>query len=440
MNPKAQARAQGAGPEGPPHHGPELLSAWFRHGRGSGVVFLLVLAVATVVTVLRRPLYEADASVLVKYGREYVYRPEVGEQRAVIALTPEEILNSEEQIITSDELVRLVVKTVGPARLFPGFLGVQPSVDQAAREFHRKLTAEAVPRSSVLRVVFRHPDPAIAAEALHVLVDAYKQRHLEVFSDATLEFVEKQTRVFEERLRDSERALEAFRQAHGVFNYAEQMTLLLRRRAELDAVHQQSTVELAETQRRAEALDAALERPRPTMRTPPLSASEAIQTDLLRLEAEAAARTARLAELSTLRAAVERQIRGLDRAQRELSALTRETAERERLYTAQRIRFEEMRSTWEMAEQKLSNIAIIDRGAVPSTPATSRLFRFAIGLALALLSALVYPFLAEHLSQGMPTPDAVERRLGVAVLASVQELRRAELPAPPASSQVREVP
>ncbi len=435
MNEMAQVRAETSQPPDPhpsPQRGRELVAAWFRHRRGSGIVFLVVLALAAVVTILRPPVYEAVASILVKYGREYVYRPEVGEQRAVIAMTPEEILNSEEQIIVSDELIRGVVGTVGPTRLFPGLFGTAPPLDAAVREFRKSLTAEAVPRSSVLRVVFRHRDPAVAAEALHVLVDAYKQRHLEVFSDATLEFVEKQLRVYDERLRASERELETFRQKQGVFNYPEQMTLLLRRRADLETASRQADVELAEVERRGQALNAALERPRSVMRRPVPTASETIEVDLMRLEGEAESRKSRIAGLATQLAAVEKQIRTLDRAQRELATLVRETAERERIYNAQRVKFEEMRATYEMAEQKLSNIAIIDRGAQPSVPATSRSFRFLVGFLLALASALLYPFVAEHLSQAMATPEAVERYLRVPVLATVKEGGAPTSP-PPAS-------
>ncbi|HEX9050435.1 MAG TPA: hypothetical protein VF841_07895 [Anaeromyxobacter sp.] len=434
MNEKAQVRAEASQPPSPHasrQRGRELVAAWSRHRRGSGIVFLVVLALTAVVAIVRPPVYEAEASILVKYGREYVYRPEVGEQRAVIAMTPEEILNSEEQIIVSDELIRGVVKAVGPTRLYPAVFGAAPSLDAAVRAFRKSLTAEAVPRSSVLRVTFRNRDPAVAADALHVLVDAYKQRHLEVFSDATLEFVEKQLRVYDERLRASEGALETFRQKQGVFNYQEQMALLLRQRGDLETASRQADVELAELQRRGEALNAALERPRPVMRKPVPTASEAIEIDLMRLEGEAESRKSRIAGLATQRAAVERQIRTLDRAQRELAALGRETAERERIYDAQRVKFEEMRATYEMAEQKLSNLAIIDRGARPSVPATSRAFRLLVGFLLALATALLYPFVAEYLSQAMSTPEALERGLHVPVLATVKEGGASASPPPP---------
>jgi capsular polysaccharide biosynthesis protein len=73
-----------------------------------------------------------------------------------------------------------------------------------------------------------------------------------------------------------------------------------------------------------------------------------------------------------------------------------------------------------MNRQRLSNVSVIDAGAVPSRPATSRLgLPLALGLFLSLLGALLYGVVAERLGQTLSTPEAVERRLDIPVLASV---------------------
>jgi uncharacterized protein involved in exopolysaccharide biosynthesis len=418
MNPivrreEAPLRAPGAEPR--ELRGKDVLEVVFRRRRRILLVFLGVLAVAAGLTFARRPQYEVRASILVKYGSEYVYRPEPGQQRLPIALTPEEILNSEAAILTSNDLIRQVVETIGVDRLYPGPFGRPPTLDEAVRAFREDLDVESVRRSSVLQVSVRHEDPRVADEALQALLEGFERKHVSVFSEAELAFFERQLGDYERKLEESDRKLEAFRQEHGVFEYAEQMNLLLRRRAELDALHRQAGVELGEVQRRLAALNRSLEKPSPP------EVAGAIQTDAIRLGGEAQSRQAREASLATLLDEVDGQIRELDRNARQLAALRREVAQDERNHETYRARVEEMRVASELNERNISNISVIDPGSVPTKPAgTRRAMKLVLGVVLAGLSAAVYALLAEYLSQGMATPEHVERRLDLPVLASVE--------------------
>lgn len=402
-------------PDGRTLRGRDVLDVGFRRWKGILAVFLLVLAAAAAIALLRPPRYEARASILVRYGSEYVYRPEPGEQRLPIALTPEEILNSEAAILTSHDLLREVVEAIGPARLLPSAFGRAPTVEQAVDAFRRGLEVEGVRRSSVLAVAFRHPDPEVAAEALHVLVDRFEEKHVSVFSEATLAFLERQLGAYEAALREADGRLEAFRQEHGVFEYAEQMQLLLRRRAELEAVQREAGVEAAEAQSRLAALRGSLARPHP----PEVMA--AVQTDAIRLEGEARSLRARQAEAAQLLAALGEEIRVLDRTERQLAALRRDVEQAERNHETYRARVEEVRVAAALGAQNLSNISVIDPGTVPTRPVGfGRALALALAVVLAALSAAVYALLAEYLSQGMATPERVEERLGLPVLTSVR--------------------
>jgi uncharacterized protein involved in exopolysaccharide biosynthesis len=382
-------------------------------------IFAGVLALVAAATFLRPRTYETRARILVKYTSEYVYRPQIGEARLPIALAPEEILNSEISIITSDELVREVIEEIGVATLYPGsFFGRTPSIEDASKTFRKNLSAEGVRRSTVLQVSFTHPDPQLSTRALHALVDRFEQKHVNVFSEGTLAFLEDQLRTYAQRLRKSDEKLEAFRQEHGVFEYTEQMNLLLRERAELEASHRQAGVELAESQRQIEPLRRSLEGPRPP------DVIGAIQTDMIRLEGEAQARRARLSAVSNLIEDLERKIRAMERNERQLASIRRDIAQDEKNYEAYRARVEEMRVASALGEQSISNISVIDPGSVPTQPAGSRrAVKLLLGAILAGLSAAIYAFIAEYLSQGMATPEAVQRRLSLPVLASVEQFR-----------------
>jgi uncharacterized protein involved in exopolysaccharide biosynthesis len=402
----------------PPAAARDVLAAVFRRRRRMIQIFVAVLALVAIATFMRPRMYETRARILVKYTSEYVYRPQVGEARLPIALAPEEILNSEMSILTSDELVREVIQEIGAATLYPGSFGRTPSIEQASRIFRKNLSAEGVRRSTVLQVSFRHPDPELSARALHALVERFERKHVNVFSEGTLAFLEDQLRTDAERLKRSDERLEAFRQKHGVFEYDEQMNLLLRERAELETAHRQAGVELAESQRQMEPLRRSLERPRPP------EVVGAIQTDMIRLQGEAQARRARQVAVSNLIHTLEQKIRAMERNERQLASIRRDIAQDEKNYEAYRTRVEEMRVSSALGEQSISNISVIDPGSVPAQPAGSRrAVRLLLGAVLAGLSAVIYAFVAEYLSQGMATPETVQKRLNLRVLASVERFR-----------------
>lgn len=402
----------------PPAAARDVLAALFRRRRRMIGIFVVVLALGALAVLLAPRLYETRARILVKYTSEYVYRPEVGESRLPIALAPEEILNSEMSILTSDELIREVIEELGLETLYPGSFGRPPSMEQAARIFRKNLSAEGVRRSTVLQVSFKHPDPELSARALRSLVDRFERKHVNVFSEGTLGFLEDQLRAYGERLKRSDQRLEAFRQEHGVFEYGEQMNLLLRERAELEAAGRQADVELAEAQRQLAPMRRSLERPRP----PEVNA--AIQTDVIRLEGEAQARRARQAAVAGQLETLDRKIRDMERNERQLAAIRRDLERDEKNYEAYRARVEEMRVASALGDRSVSNISVIDPGAVSARPAGSgRALKLVLVAFLAGLTAVIYAFVAEYLSQGMGTPESVQRRLDLPVLASVGQLR-----------------
>ncbi len=56
----------------------DLLTVLFKHKKKVLWVMLGTVAIVTALSFLLPPTYEANSSLLVRYGREYAYRPEVG--------------------------------------------------------------------------------------------------------------------------------------------------------------------------------------------------------------------------------------------------------------------------------------------------------------------------------------------------------------------------
>jgi uncharacterized protein involved in exopolysaccharide biosynthesis len=241
----------------------DVLNVLFKHQRKIIATFLIIVGAVAIYTFTTTPLYEAKASLMIKVGREYVYRPEVGEERPQMLLNREDLLNSELEILTSRDLAEKVIESIGVYELFPGiderpplfsiatvrdavsdaiaWIEGRPTpsadaarMEKATRRFVSNLKVESIPKSNVVRLEFRHPQPEISAQAVNTLLESFKTMRLQVFSGPKSSFLEEQMIHYRDLLRDSEQKFESFRQEYGVFSLDQQRSLLLNQRSAFD--------------------------------------------------------------------------------------------------------------------------------------------------------------------------------------------------------------
>ena len=235
----------------------DFLTVLFKHKQTILIIFSAVIVTVTIGSFLLPPTYEAKSSLLVKFGREYVYRSEVGERGSsdmgpLIPPNQEEVINSEIQILTSRDLIDKVIETIKVENIYPEVVenpsATMPPLEAAILRFEKKLSVEGVKKSSVIQVSFQHKDPRIAAKAVNLLVDFLKEKHLQVYSDPKSSFLEQQLSAYDQRLKDSQNQLEAFKQKYRVFSLEEQRTLLLKQRTDLDTSFKTSQNAIRELQ------------------------------------------------------------------------------------------------------------------------------------------------------------------------------------------------
>ena len=240
----------------------DFLTVLFKHKYTILVTFLAVVSTVTIGSFLLAPTYEAKSSLLVKFGREYIYRPEVGERASnmgsMIPLNQEEVINSEVQILTSRDLIEKVIATAGVETVYPD-LARNPSakitpLEAAIQQFEKALSVEGIKKSNVIEIAFQHKDPRVAAQAVNLLVDFFNEKHLQVYSDPKSSFLEQQLTAYDERLKESQDQLEAFKQKYRVFSLEEQRTLLLKQRADLDTTLKATENQVKELQRKTASL------------------------------------------------------------------------------------------------------------------------------------------------------------------------------------------
>lgn len=208
-----------------------------RRWRVAATVFGATLALSLVVTLLQTSLYEATSVLLVKFGREFVYRPEVGERDAIFSRDRQAFINAELQILRSYDLISSVVSSVGVENLYPDLAKDQPSsptlLQSATQKFYGNFDAATLPDSDVLRLTFRHPNAKMTVDALRLLVDRFREKHLQAFGDAqTVTFLAEKVSEYRKGLDKAEDDIKRFQGENR--QYLDQGEPLVRQREALE--------------------------------------------------------------------------------------------------------------------------------------------------------------------------------------------------------------
>ena len=379
----------------------DFLTILFKHQSMVAVIFLSAVLAATVVSFLIPPVYEARSSLVVKTGREYVNRPEAGDPGTLMLLQLEEVVNSETRILSSRELIEKVLTTMKIETVYPELATSPPStmppLQAAVLAFGKNLTVEGIKKSNVIEVAFRHKDPRVAARAVTLLVDFYKEKHLQIFSDPQSSFSETQLAEYETNFKESEVRMEAFKRKNRIFSPEEQRSLLLKQ-------YQEEKL-LARNTREEIRLAREYLKEQETGKT---------RADLRSLNAKAAAVARRLRTL-------ENEMRSFDRLDQEFQALKRDVASNEMKVRIYRERIEEARISEEMNRKKMANIDVIQPAEVPAKPiAPNKGRNILLGMLLGAVAGLGAAFFSEYTSESFSTPGSAGQQLALPVLATIR--------------------
>jgi uncharacterized protein involved in exopolysaccharide biosynthesis len=228
------------------------------------------------------PSYEVAAALLVSRARAEVPLAPTDSAQAVAHGVTEAELNSEVEILRSRMLIEEVLGIIGVPdsrqRESSRWLGLVtrvkstltsavqrnglPPADRLLVRLQRDLKVGAIRRSNVIRVGLVSGDPNWATRFVQALVERYIERRVERYqSEQVVAFFEAQTNGAEERLRQSESALEAFlgsagftitKGPRGTDALSGQKSLLLNRMAGL-----RDELSKAETQAQEQSITAA---------------------------------------------------------------------------------------------------------------------------------------------------------------------------------------
>jgi uncharacterized protein involved in exopolysaccharide biosynthesis len=420
----------------------EFLTMIFKYKTKMLIIFCTVFAIVTVGVLTSKPVYEAKCILLVKPWKEDAPRLGMGENNSgnssYLSLSQEELVNTEIQILTGRDLAEKVITTLKLGTIYPGLAGSGTAnsspMDAAIGSFENGLKIVGVRKSNVITVAFRHNDPKIAAGALNLLVEAFKEKHLALHSDPQSSFIGTQLTAFENKLRDSERDLQAFQQANKVYSLEEQRSLLLKQRSDLDTSYKLARNNVGELRNKIAATKGQLSyisknkaRYTPTERdkivieaktrqlelqlkeqelrrkyseqnrlvveakkevnlvTQFLKEQEegiagkaktanpvyqSMEIDLFRAEGELNSQIARADALSSQLKQLDKEIAVLDLSQNRIQNLKRDIAINEKNYKTYADRQEEARISDAMNRLKMSNISVVQAAEPPAQPVT----------------------------------------------------------------------
>jgi len=414
------------------------LTIIFKHKKAILGIFLLMVTAVTLFTVLQEPVFEAKASLLVKMFRENTSRPgmEGDANNLPRVVSQDEVVNAEIQILTGRELAEKVIGILKMEAMYPHLAGESAPkpvlMEQAVQTFGGSLQVAGVRKSNVITVSFQHNDPEMAANALNILIEAFKEKHLALHSAPQSSFIGSQLASFANKLKESEKELQEYQQRNKVFSIEEQRSLLLRQRTEFDSAYKVASSNVRENQSRIGSLKRQMkyitdnkdrytqsERDRiiiegkskllelqlkeQELRTKYKDSNkfvadtrreleivnkflkdqeemivgkvktanpvyQSMETDLFRAEADLRSQNAKAEALGAQLRQLDDEIAALDSTENRIKDLKRQIGINEKNYLAYVDRHEEAQISEVMNRLKLSNISVIQKAVIPVKP------------------------------------------------------------------------
>jgi uncharacterized protein involved in exopolysaccharide biosynthesis len=442
----------------------DILTILFKHKYKIIVTSILILVGTTLFALTTPKLYEAKSIMLIKYGREYLPRPEDTGTASMPSVTPQTVINGEISILTSLDLFSRLVNKMGAVNIYPELSNISAgglSAENAAiRTLQKDIKVRNIPNSSLIEVSFTHGNPEMVAGVINLLVDLYKEKHLEIFSGEGTEFLETQLGKSQKKLKESESDLASFKEKNRVFSFEEQKTALIGQRSTLDTTLKTAQSQISELEQRIAfikspqwIIDATPEmrsllatlqqreqellgkynegsRTLQNQRQEIQAIKDSIrrnseeqrQIELAKTEGDLSVVKARADSLRRQLGQVEGEIRMLDGRGRDLQDLKREAALQDQSYQTYARKLQESLISDDMDRRKIVAISVIEKAPVFRIPKEQKLGKkqmVAVGFLGGIAAGIALAFLLEFMSPGMTTPMSAERRLGIPVMVAI---------------------
>ncbi len=440
-------------------------------------VFIGVVVTVAVGTWLMRPVYQADARVLVEREldseKSLLFRMNLN-----LMYEKHDWLKSEIEIIKS---IPVAMKIIEQLKLHETeFKGMKPGQrNQMLAAFQSRLKVENTKDSNVLTIRYESTDPNLAAEVVNCVAKAYIDYRSQLFSEsAQYQFFNDQIRVAEEKLRELEERQARFKQTEELLSPTAQSEILLAKIADYEKaltnvrtqrIGKEAMLKVIKSQLssgdkinipatesanslsrekhiarlRGELLDLELRRDQLLQKFTPeyeevVNLEQAIANTRKRIEQEVdeiilleeTSIRAMEAEEAALQSAIDdltRQIKNLAQKDYELTQLSRGIEDNREVYSMLLKQREEARISLAKMERGVK-IKVFSPALVPTQPIKpNKPLNLILGIILGLVSSLGLAFLVEYFDRTVNSPEELEQQLGLPVWATIKTVDMKEV-------------
>jgi protein tyrosine kinase modulator len=241
----------------------DVVAICFRHKRIMTLSFCGILAGAILAAIFLPSKYQADTKLLVKRERADAVVT-AGETAPVMFrdTVSEEELNSEVELIHSEDVLRQVVVTCGLDRKksLLSFVNFRDSgedrIAKAVAKLKAELIADPIKKTNVIDITYSNEDPKLAANVLSTLNKAYIQKHVAVERPAgQYEFFERETAQYKKALQEAEDRLREFSAQQGGVAPGLMRDLTIQKVNEFSSTLQTTRSSIIEVGKRIQALE-----------------------------------------------------------------------------------------------------------------------------------------------------------------------------------------
>jgi polysaccharide biosynthesis transport protein len=235
----------------------DVIYILFKHKWKIIVMSLLGFTASAVVYANRKPLYESQAKLLVRYVLNRNSVDPFQSQMNPTGGPGDSIINTEIEILKSEDLAKAVAEAVGVEKLMP-LSGGNATIEDAAGLVCGQLSVAVAPGSNVVHINYSAEDPELSVSVLGELVQQYFIKHLQIHRSANaFELVSKQAEEVEKRLKATELELDGLRTKSGITTLVEATSALSTQRARTQEDLMVAKAELAEQLAKVKSVKAA---------------------------------------------------------------------------------------------------------------------------------------------------------------------------------------
>jgi len=249
----------------------DIFAVLFRQRLAFTISFAVVV-IAVAVSGVWIPKYEARMKILVQrqHSDSTVTATADSPEQASNDQVSEEDLNSEVELLRSNDLMQKVVLTTGAGGTSASPTDGEPDekTATAARRLSKDLKIEPIHKTNVISVSYQAGDPQTAERVLKALAAAYTEKHRELKgSPDEMKFLDQQTEQSKQALNQAQEKLTDFTKGTGVVSAQLERDSALEQSDAFNSTAGQAQTEIRETEQRVLALQAKLDTIKPRIPT-----------------------------------------------------------------------------------------------------------------------------------------------------------------------------